>query len=103
MASRYLPIGSVVQLKNSTASVMVAGYLAREAKDPDHVWDYSGFKFPIGFVKNDETYCFDNSQIETVLALGYQETEQFQFMTKLEAAAARLGAEAEERQNSQEE
>lgn len=82
---------------------MVAGYLAREASNPDQVWDYSGFKFPIGFVKNDETYCFDHNQIESVLALGYQETEQFQFMTKLEGAAERIKAEKNVSHNNQEE
>lgn len=90
MSHYLLPIGSVVQLKNSTARVMVAGYLTRAASNPNYVWDYSGFKFPIGYVSNDEVYCFDQEQIEEVLALGYQDTEQFIFIDKLDGVMEKI-------------
>lgn len=100
MSHYLLPIGSVVQLKNSTARVMVAGYLTRTASNPDYVWDYSGFKFPIGYVSNDEVYCFDQEQIEEVLALGYQDTEQFIFIDKLDGVIAKV--KGENQQHTQE-
>lgn len=90
MANQLLPIGTVVQLEDSTARVMIAGYLPTGPSRPGYVWDYSGFKFPIGYMDDDEIYLFDQGQIETVLALGFQETEQFDFIAKLEAAAGKL-------------
>lgn len=93
MENRLLPIGSVVQLKDSTASVMIAGYLAVAPAKPGYVWDYSGFKFPLGYVNDNEIYCFDQDQIEIVLGLGYQDREQFEFISKLEAAAEKVKAE----------
>lgn len=83
MINDYLPIGSVVQLSDSTALLMIAGYLPVVPSRPDYVWDYSGFKFPIGCTDNEEIYCFDNSQIETVYAHGYIDVEQEFFISKL--------------------
>lgn len=87
MAGHLLPIGSIVRLKDSEANVMVAGYLPVCDARPGYVWDYSGFKFPLGYVSNEEIYCFDQDQIELILALGYQDMEQFAFAHALESAA----------------
>lgn len=92
MRNHLLPIGSVVQLKNSTARVMIAGYLPTGPAKPGYVWDYSGFKFPLGYVSNDEVYCFDQGQIDQVLALGYQDTEQFTFIHELAKASEQVKA-----------
>lgn len=90
MSNHLLPIGSVVQLQNSTARVMVAGYLATAPSRPGYVWDYSGFKFPLGYVRDEEIYCFDQDQIEVILALGYQDSEQFAFIHKLEQSSEKV-------------
>lgn len=103
MAKELLPIGSVVQLANSTALVMIAGYLPVMPSRPDHVWDYSGFRFPIGFTDNDMVYCFDHGQIQVVYAHGYKDIEEEIFMSKLMdaqeraadmAASGKVGSEA---------
>ena len=75
MDKELLPIGSVVQLENSTALVMVAGYLPVAPSRPDYIWDYSGFRFPIGFTDNDAVYCFDHRQIQVVYAYGYKQAD----------------------------
>lgn len=93
MENHLLPIGSVVQLKDSTASVMIAGYLPMGPSRPGYVWDYSGFKFPLGYVRDDEIFCFDQDQIEAVHALGYQDSEQFSFIRSLERAVEKVKAE----------
>lgn len=90
MADHLLPIGSVVRLKDSTADVMVAGYMPVGDTRPGYVWDYSGFKFPLGYVRNDEIYCFDQDQIEVVLAMGYQDSEQFEFVDALMKAVENI-------------
>ena len=90
MDKELLPIGSVVQLENSTALVMVAGYLPVAPSRPDYIWDYSGFRFPIGFTDNDAVYCFDHSQIQVVYAYGYKDIEEDIFMGKLMGAQGRV-------------
>lgn len=85
MAREFLPIGTVVQLTGSTALVMIAGYLPVSRSWPDYVWDYSGFKFPLGYTDDEDIYFFDHTQIETVYAYGYKDIEQEIFASRLAA------------------
>ena len=75
----YFPIGTVVVLKNSTAATVISGYLAENVDMPGYTWDYSGFVYPIGLRDENEVYTFDHTQIEQVLAIGYQDGECFAF------------------------
>lgn len=84
------PIGTVVVLHNSTAAVMIAGYLAESNQQPGYIWDYSGFLYPIGLREENEVYTFDHTQIEQVLAIGYQDSESFGFMKKLKDIAEKM-------------
>lgn len=86
MAKDFLPIGTVVKLADSTALVMVAGYLPVAYSRPDYVWDYSGFKFPIGYTDDEGLYFFDHEQIETIYSYGYKDIEQEMFANQLDAA-----------------
>lgn len=90
MANEFLPIGSVVQLAESSTLVMVAGYLPIMQSQPDHIWDYSGFRFPIGYTDDENLYCFDQEQIEIVYARGYQDIEEEIFVSRLGEAQRRL-------------
>jgi hypothetical protein len=112
MAKELLPIGSVVQLENSSGLVMIAGYLPVTPSRPDYVWDYSGFQFPLGYTDDDQVYCFDHKQIEIVYARGYQDIEEETFMNKVteardrveeEARARAVGAESEHEEGEKEE
>ena len=95
MENQFLPIGTVVRLKESTADVMIAGYLPINPSQPNYVWDYSGFKYPIGYVDNNEVYCFDGEQIEEIHAIGYQDKEQLAFAAELEEMAEEVRIEAQ--------
>ena len=86
----YFPIGTVVVLKDSTAATVISGYLAENDKMPGYTWDYSGFLYPIGLRDENEVYTFDHSQIEQVLAIGYQDGECFAFMNKLREVAGEM-------------
>ncbi len=91
------PIGTVVVLHNSTAAVMIAGYLAESNQQPGYIWDYSGFLYPIGLRDESEVYTFDHTQIAQVLAMGYQDSESFGFMKKLKEIAEKMIVLAEEK------
>lgn len=92
MTQELLPIGSVVQLTESTALVMIAGYLPVNSEQQDSVWDYSGFKFPIGYTSDEELYCFNQEQIETVYSYGYRDIETDIFMSRLAAAIEQMNS-----------
>jgi len=76
----YLPIGSVVLLKKSTAKVMIIGYLQAMAGDADgsqgdKVYDYCGCLFPSGYEDGDHVYLFDHDQIDVIYDIGYINSE----------------------------
>ena len=79
MNFEYLPIGSVVLLKESTRRVMIVGLCQRGVKT-NKVYDYVGVVFPEGFVSADKMFLFDNEQIDIVFSLGYMDEEQMRFL-----------------------
>lgn len=74
----YLPIGSVVQLKDADRRIMVCGRVQRDSGD-GKLYDYSGCLYPEGFVGADQMYIFNNDDIDTVYFVGFQDPEEFKF------------------------
>lgn len=85
---KYLPLGSVVLLKNSKKRVMIIGYKSK-VSDNDKVWDYSGCLFPEGVINANKLFVFDDSQIERLYFLGLQDTESMTFLNVLSEADAK--------------
>ncbi len=83
-----LPIGSVVQLKDIDARIMIIGYCSVTERHPNYTFDYSGFMFPIGFMGTDSVVSFDADQIEQVMAPGYKDDEFLMYVEKLNEAMA---------------
>lgn len=94
----YFPIGTMVVLKDSTAATMISGYLAENETVPGYIWDYCGFMYPIGLQDENEVYTFDHTQIDQVLAIGYQDGEYFAFMNHLKEVSEKM-AEIEDFKN----
>ena len=83
MAERkYLPIGSVVLLKNSKKRVMIVG-LRQKQVDSGKIWDFSGCLYPEGIIKPDKLYLFNFDQIERLYFVGYQDGEGLQLLHRL--------------------
>ena len=78
---KYLPIGSVVLLKNANKRLMIYGRL-QKAEDSDSVRDYIGCLYPEGNISTKQTYMFDHDQIERVYFVGFQDPEEFEFVDK---------------------
>ena len=76
---KYLPIGSVVLLKDSQKRIMIVG-LKQKQVDSDKVWDYSACLYPEGILDPEKLYLFDNEQIERLYFLGFQDGEGLAFM-----------------------
>ena len=73
---KFLPIGTVVMLKNGSKRVMISGFCAIENGDKRKIWDYSGCMYPEGFLDSTRTCLFDHDQIQEVYHLGLADDEE---------------------------
>ena len=83
MKKDYLPIGSVVLLKNGKKRVMVCGYYVKTNLETDEVYDYVGVLYPEGLVSSTENIVFNHEQIDKVFFIGYQDKEESKFRKKI--------------------
>lgn len=90
MMNGLLPIGTVVLLNESTKKVMIVGVCQRGGSNPEKIWDYTGVVFPEGYLASDKMFMFDNEQINTIYAIGYQDAEQLAFKAKADEALSRI-------------
>lgn len=68
----WLPVGSVVTLKDAEKPVMVAGFMVR-ASNGD-AWDYLGYPYPEGR-RNSQDLFFNRNQIAAVGQVGFLNAE----------------------------
>ena len=90
--NELLPIGTVVLLKNSQKRVMIVGLYQKGGKEPTRVWDYAGVIFPEGYIDGEHLLLFNNDQIVQIFAIGYQDVEQINFLTKANETIQKLRA-----------
>ena len=74
----YLPIGSVVLLKEATKKLMICGRI-QICEEQNTVYDYSGCLYPEGYMGASEMYLFNNEDIDRVYYLGMQDEEELKF------------------------
>lgn len=79
----FLPVGSVVLLKEATRKVVVIGYAVIE-KGSTEVWDYLGCAYPVGVISSDSNLLFNKEQIDEVVSVGYSDEEGKNFIKSLE-------------------
>lgn len=82
MNSKYLPIGTVVKLKNGTKRVMITGYCSVPGEN-EKMYDYNGCMFPEGYLSSDQTLLFDHEQIIKIYHYGLYDDEAKEFNKKL--------------------
>ena len=80
---KFLPVGTVVLLKNGTKRVMINGFCTMDANHPEKVYDYSGVLFPEGSLSSDQTLLFDHNQIIQVFHMGLEDEEEKNFVDRL--------------------
>ena len=77
---QYLPIGSVVLLKNGKKKVMIYGRRQRRIVDVDKEYDYLACLYPEGNIDEDYMYLFDEDSIDQVVFRGYSDAEEDAFV-----------------------
>lgn len=82
MKEKYLPIGSVVTLKDATKKIMIIGYCPVE-KERNQMYDYSACLYPEGVIDSNRILLFNHNQIATTHFIGLEDEEQKQNNEKL--------------------
>jgi len=76
---RFLPLGTVVLLKNGNKKVMITGYCCIGKESNGKVFDYSGCMYPEGVLNSNKTLMFNHEQIDKVFYVGYTDEESKEF------------------------
>lgn len=90
---KFLPIGSVVLLKEGKKRIMITGFCCIGNADKNKTYDYSGCLYPEGFLSSDKTLLFDHDQIEKVYYIGYSDDEEKKFQEKLKKILEKINQE----------
>ena len=89
MNRSFLPLGSIVSLKESSRYVVVIGYTVVEEGE-NKIWDYLGCAYPIGVVDPSKNLLFDHSQIDKVIFRGFSDDEGNKFLNDLEESILKI-------------
>ena len=81
---KYLPIGTVVLLKEGKKRIMITGYLITPEEDKDKLYDYSACLYPEGIISSDKTILFNHDQIDKIYYMGYIDDEEKIFMKNVD-------------------
>lgn len=104
---KFLPIGTVVLLKNGTKPLMIVSYCIMPGGDvydkegkvetPVGVLDYGACSYPEGIVRSDEIYGFNHDKIDKVLFMGYETDAQKEISKVLLGGLEEMKKEKEEK------
>lgn len=72
----YLPIGSIVKLKNDNKLYMILGYYSLEYHNGINIYDYVACSYPEGLLIKNNMISFNHEDISTTIFIGY-ETDAF--------------------------
>ena len=87
---KYLPIGSVVLLKNGTKRLMITGFCIIPNGDKK-MYDYSGCLYPEGVISSDQIAVFNHDQIDKIFAIGYSDEEEKKFKEQMKQEIIKNG------------
>ena len=84
MKEKYLPIGTVVLLKNGSKTIMITGYLAMKQDSNDKTtFDYSACLFPEGLLSSNQNIVFNHEQINIILFEGFKNEQSEMFLNEV--------------------
>lgn len=76
---KFLPIGTIVILKNGTRKVMITSYLiisgGKDKTKEQKMYDYGGCPYPAGIIESSYAVGFNHSQIEKIVHMGHIDEE----------------------------
>ena len=63
MNKSFLPVGTVVILKNATKKIMITGFCSLSREHEGKLFDYTGCIYPEGILSSDQICLFNQDQI----------------------------------------
>ncbi len=87
----FLPIGSIVKLKDVDKKVMVIGFCSMAKDGSGKVFDYAGCFYPEGYMAADKTCLFNNADVEEIIDRGFVDPEEKDFKIKLNSLISQIG------------
>lgn len=69
----WLPVGSVVRLKDGEKPVMIAGFLVQDAETGGS-WDYLGYPYPEGRREGRDLF-FNRAQVDAIRLVGFLDAD----------------------------
>ena len=97
---KYLPIGSVVLLKDAKKRIMVTGFVAQSQETGDKIFDYMGCLYPEGIISSEQNLLFNHDQIDKIFYLGYSDEEWLKVHSKLKEVSNEMQKEINEKNQS---
>ena len=79
MKKEFLPLGSIVRLKNGTKRIMICGRLQLRELDKKIIYYFACY-YPEGILHPEELFLFQHSDIEEICFRGYCDEEEEQLM-----------------------
>ena len=85
----YLPLGSVVTLKEGEKKLMICGRVQREVRSRT-VYDYCACLYPEGMIDSRSVNLFHQEDIDRIYHIGLQDQEESAFRHQMEEELTRL-------------
>ena len=79
----YLPIGSIVLLKNGTKKVMIYGRRQSRVGENEKEYDYIACLYPEGNIDENYMYLFDHENIDKVIFRGFSDADEEAYQNEL--------------------
>ena len=76
----YLPIGSIVRLKNGITKLMIIGYCKLIKEDQTKINDYVAVTYPLGLTSMNKLIAFKKDDIDVVITEGIKDEEYKQLI-----------------------
>lgn len=89
MTKEFLPLGTVVTLKDGVKRLMITGRLQKESITKQ-VFDYCAVLWPEGMLDSSRMYLFNEEDVDKLYHIGLQDHEEFQFRYVLDEQRVQL-------------
>jgi hypothetical protein len=85
MKEKYLPIGTVVYLKDGNKKLMITSYLifTRNESDKMVTYDYGACTYPEGILDSSCAVGFNHDQIKEIVFMGHIDDDHKKFIDAL--------------------
>jgi len=80
---KYLPIGSIVNIKEVNKKIMIIGFLIKLPNKENKVFDYMGCLYPEGVMSLEQDLLFNHEQIVNIHHIGYIDQDWLIAQSKL--------------------